>query len=534
MRSIPATVVFGLLTLTALGDQPRDKPVTGKTLLAHWTFDETEGAVCRDRAGGLDAAPEPGRGGQVGRMPGVLLGAVELHGPHALRVKGIPRRELERVSLAAWAQPGRMDRYMEIYRQECPHRVLFSFQEHGTVLSLGLDVGGYVECDGPIDPAVLLDGGWHHCAATFDGRVMRVYFDGKPVAELARPGKVRLQPDVPAYIGSLQGHGEHFDGLLDDLRIYGDALSAEEVAELYRGGAKAIEGFARRADQDAGAVYVRGGSFVEAMAGTRTKLQGLPEEAGRRAAGRVLARLKADYPREYEEFLQRAGVSPPEYLQGGWAVLAERARRLAELLLEYRPLTESQKAKMTGAERAGWAEAEEVARRLGKQDPGSPAWVEAMLAAGRRVQVRPLVHEAVAPYVTRIDMLAMHPLWRDGRRPRMDAWWRAVTARDSWKRQVHDAFPRAIVNTHPSLLPAFKGWHAVEDAFAAGVKVTGCTVHLATLEVDEGPILAQEAVPVRDGDTVETLHERIKDVERRLYPQVLRELVQDGDGEDEE
>ncbi len=61
-----------------------------------------------------------------------------------------------------------------------------------------------------------------------------------------------------------------------------------------------------------------------------------------------------------------------------------------------------------------------------------------------------------------------------------------------------------------------------DDALAAGVKVTGCTVHVATLEVDDGPILAQEAVPVLGGDTVETLHERIKEVERRLYPQVLR------------
>ena len=90
---------------------------------------------------------------------------------------------------------------------------------------------------------------------------------------------------------------------------------------------------------------------------------------------------------------------------------------------------------------------------------------------------------------------------------------------------VHDAYPGAIVNTHPALLPSFKGWHAVDDALAAGVKITGCTVHYATLEVDEGPILAQEAVPVLDGDTVETLHERIKDVERRLYPKVLAELV---------
>ncbi len=63
------------------------------------------------------------------------------------------------------------------------------------------------------------------------------------------------------------------------------------------------------------------------------------------------------------------------------------------------------------------------------------------------------------------------------------------------EKPIHDAFPDRIVNTHPALLPAFKGWHAVDDALAAGVKVTGCTVHLATLEVDDGPILAQEAVP---------------------------------------
>ncbi len=90
---------------------------------------------------------------------------------------------------------------------------------------------------------------------------------------------------------------------------------------------------------------------------------------------------------------------------------------------------------------------------------------------------------------------------------------------------IHDAYPGRILNTHPALLPAFKGWHAVRDALAAGVKVTGCTVHVATLEVDEGPIVAQETVPVLDGDTEVTLHERIKTVERRLYPDVLARIV---------
>ena len=87
------------------------------------------------------------------------------------------------------------------------------------------------------------------------------------------------------------------------------------------------------------------------------------------------------------------------------------------------------------------------------------------------------------------------------------------------------AFPDTVINTHPSLLPSFRGAHAVADALAAGVQVTGCTIHVATIEVDDGPILAQEAVPVLDGDDEDALHERIKAVEHRLYPRVLAGLI---------
>ena len=88
-----------------------------------------------------------------------------------------------------------------------------------------------------------------------------------------------------------------------------------------------------------------------------------------------------------------------------------------------------------------------------------------------------------------------------------------------------EAFPARILNTHPALLPSFRGAHAVRDALARGVKVTGCTVHVATAEVDAGPILAQETVPVLPGDDEATLHERIKEVERRLYPATIKELL---------
>ncbi len=87
-----------------------------------------------------------------------------------------------------------------------------------------------------------------------------------------------------------------------------------------------------------------------------------------------------------------------------------------------------------------------------------------------------------------------------------------------------------IVNTHPALLPAFPGAHAVRDALAAGVRVSGCTVHVVTDVLDGGPILAQEAVPVLPGDDEATLHERIKAVEHRLLPAVVARLVAEREG----
>ncbi len=90
------------------------------------------------------------------------------------------------------------------------------------------------------------------------------------------------------------------------------------------------------------------------------------------------------------------------------------------------------------------------------------------------------------------------------------------------------AYGDRVLNTHPSLLPAFPGWHAVRDALAYGVRVTGCTVHVATAEVDHGPILAQVAVVVEPEDTEAVLHERIKRVERWAYVHTLNNILERG------
>lgn len=91
-----------------------------------------------------------------------------------------------------------------------------------------------------------------------------------------------------------------------------------------------------------------------------------------------------------------------------------------------------------------------------------------------------------------------------------------------------DAFPNAILNVHPSLLPAFPGVEAQRQALEHGVKVAGATVHLVTGELDGGPIVSQSAVPVRDDDTVDTLSARILIEEHRIYPEAVKLVLAGG------
>jgi phosphoribosylglycinamide formyltransferase 1 len=91
-----------------------------------------------------------------------------------------------------------------------------------------------------------------------------------------------------------------------------------------------------------------------------------------------------------------------------------------------------------------------------------------------------------------------------------------------------DAFPNAVLNVHPSLLPAFPGVDAQRQALEHGAKITGCTVHLVTAELDGGPIILQAAVPVQDDDTVESLSARILEQEHRIYPEAIARVLDGG------
>jgi phosphoribosylglycinamide formyltransferase-1 len=87
-----------------------------------------------------------------------------------------------------------------------------------------------------------------------------------------------------------------------------------------------------------------------------------------------------------------------------------------------------------------------------------------------------------------------------------------------------DAFPQGIINLHPSLLPSFPGLDAIGQAWRRGVKITGCTVHRVTSEIDGGPIMDQAAVPIASEDTLETLEAKVHAAEHALLPAVVARL----------
>ena len=190
--------------------------------------------------------------------------------------------------------------------------------------------------------------------------------------------------------------------------------------------------------------------------------------------------------------------------------------------------------------------------------PSAPARV-VVLASGTGSLLGSLINAAVGDYPARVVAVGVD---RDCRaievakaaslptftarladHPSRDAWDTAITdatAAHSPHLVVSAGFMRILgpqflsrfcgrtLNTHPALLPAFAGAHGVADALAYGVKVTGCTVHLVDAGTDTGPILAQQSVPVLDGDDEETLHERIKVVERQLLVDVVAAIATRG------
>ncbi|HEX72323.1 MAG TPA: hypothetical protein ENN65_03305, partial [Candidatus Hydrogenedentes bacterium] len=343
--------------------------------------------------------------GGVSKARGVFGHALELQGTHAVRVDNFGAPKMDAITLSAWCLPATLSGFREILRQESRHRLLFSFQGDGAILALGLDIGGYVECDATIDPAAVLDGRWHHCAATFDGAVMRVFLDGREAGALERPGYIALDPDAPAFIGSSGGKNEYFQGRIDDLRVYGCALNPGQIKTLFDAGDETLKERRKQAEEQIRRVYRKSATFAETLADARRNALVNQERLEEEYAAALAARIKMDFPEDSEKFTAWSGRSPVAYIMTtGNSFHDETVGRLINLLLEYKPLTEAQWAKVSRDERRQWREAERLRRRYerlretGLDSRFSSEWIELALEAGSRIDFRPTVQEAVAPY----------------------------------------------------------------------------------------------------------------------------------------
>ncbi|MGH3344287.1 MAG: phosphoribosylglycinamide formyltransferase [Carbonactinosporaceae bacterium] len=165
-----------------------------------------------------------------------------------------------------------------------------------------------------------------------------------------------------------------------------------------------------------------------------------------------------------------------------------------------------------------------------------PRYGARVVAAGADRDAIPALDRArragVASFVVRVTDFADRAAWDGGLAAAVAAHQPDLVVLAGFMKIVGstflECFPHRVINTHPALLPSFPGRHGVRDALAYGAKVTGCTIHFVAAEVDSGPPIAQAAVPVLVADDEQSLHRRIKSVERALLVETVGRLAREG------
>ena len=352
----------------------------------HWSFDEE------------------------GKVTGVFGNALQfpLEKPLSVNMDFLPKTgTLEQFTVSAWIRPTAYEHYNEIFRQECHERILFALQEHATILSLGLDINGYEECDAPINPAVLFDGNWHYVVGTFDGQTMRVYFDGKEIHSLDRPGKIRVNPSPAGTIGAMTaGGGELFVGCIDELKLRSLCVSPQQTLADYQAGAKELDEYYAAIDNAIQKFYVPKTCFAETLVTARTVWRAHPSSLNHAdILSRLTAKLRNDFQSEADGFTKLIGYSPAKViLDDDLSALREKIERMAMQMVEYKPITEDQWRLVSPEERDKWKHIERLQNefqsiQLDGSERSLTALINMLKNAGELIQERPHVREAVAPWI---------------------------------------------------------------------------------------------------------------------------------------
>jgi hypothetical protein len=406
-------------------------------LIGRWGFDEVSGGVAKDSAGRFDASVSR----ELPLVDGVVGKAVELSGAYEISVTPdfLPSG-ISDVTISAWVAPKSLSGFREIFRKEDSgqgggnaeaNRILFSFQDNGRFLTLGLNTGGnYAECDALINPSEVLDGKWHFVAGTFDGKRMRVFLDGREIGSYLRQSCLSTAADFrpltkwrdaiahaqydtlesvtvnsPAFIGSSGGTSEFFEGKLDDVRFYAKALSPDEIQSLYQQGGenvvKPLSPSDSAANDFAKKNYVKRDTYNATLLATREKLETVAADVKRDSFALPLHRLiRNDFPNEVNDYVVKYQHSPVDLLTSTPEQLKTRAQQLQVAYTEYLPLTDTQWKLLDNDERTKWNRVKEFNDKISLTNLSGLQWYEIVLDMENVVEDRPHSSESVARYRT--------------------------------------------------------------------------------------------------------------------------------------
>ncbi|MDR3108908.1 MAG: hypothetical protein LBU65_04360, partial [Planctomycetaceae bacterium] len=433
---------FGFLSLVLAFAALSPTAVANDSLIGRWGFDDFSGGVIKDSAGRFDASVSR----DLPLVDGVIGKGVELSGNYKISISPdfLPSGITE-VTISAWVAPKSLSGYREIFRKEDSSagggnsetkRILFSFQDNGRFLTLGLNTGGnYAECDALISPSEIVDNKWHFAVGTFDGLCMRVFLDGREIGSYLRQSCLSTAADfrpfnknrdavaraqydtlesvtvnAPAFIGSSDGSSEFFEGKMDDVRFYAKALSPDEIQSLYQqGGGNVVKPLS---DDSITKYYVKRETYNATLLATREKLETLIKETEQNSnkSGEmkfdvyskvVLHRLiRNDFPNEVNDCAVKYQRSPVDWLMSNAEQLKTRTEQLRVAYNEYLPITETQWKLLNNDERVKWNRVKEFSDKLSLTNLTGLQLYEIVLDMENVVEERPYTAESVARYRT--------------------------------------------------------------------------------------------------------------------------------------
>ncbi|MDR0385591.1 MAG: LamG domain-containing protein, partial [Prevotellaceae bacterium] len=445
-RAVWVIPVLGCWFLTGMGYNPtdesgnadNDKTVAYKeNIIARWSFD----------------ASSPGRnsvsdnyharvGRKVAIVPGIKGSAVKFSpgnaGDMSVEIAhDVLPAGLSEFTFSAWIAPETFGEHASIICKEDigvhgENRLVLAVRNHGKFLALGINCGGnYAECNAPVSSQELCDGKWHHAAGTFDGHMMRVYLDGKEIGSFERQAPLSTVYDfapvktwrddiarsqynsfeestvrgVPMYIGSSNGKDNLFNGKIDDVRFYSQALDEQTVAKLCAEGGQSLSASLKQAQETAKTLYAKGNSFIETLGATDRKLM-QQQKIGELVVVELHRLLRDDYPAETNAYIMKWKKNPLDNLLLSEKERRSRAENLATAAFEYLPLTNLQWSVLSEPERAKWERVKQIRSQFDFK--GDTVWIAGidksqlgttLYEMENLVEERPRYNERVAPYI---------------------------------------------------------------------------------------------------------------------------------------